>query len=666
MIPKTLRDTLTTQALKEIDVDRQYKRGVIWRFHKNEDMYYARKLGTPKVEGDQAAARPDLDSRINVELGKMQSFVHSILSKVNSPLNFKFKYRAMADVKRAKLFNALKDGDADMGFWDMKDLMGKKQAVIYGRAIYAYYADSYNGYCSHLENVDVYDFLIDPEGGGFDLDLARHLGRAGIKKDKAELRQGIKDGLYLTTETRQLINGAGNGRNATSVEEVQKQNRHQYLGTQPVDDPTSDQRFSFWEWYTTYEGERYYLLLSEDHGVAIRVEKLSDLFPVDKTLGKPMWPFWSYAAFLDLTEFWTPSYCDYVREIFMAQSVNINQMLDNGERINKPQRAVDISAVQDESSLIYRRNGIIKFKAGTDVQKAYQIISTTPIDTPIKVYELLENIHQTESGVTAGVKGVDDPNGKVGIYEGNQQEADDKFRLLGTTVSFGHHRFARLYQNGVMDNLTAKTAVDLLGPDGYEETIFISRKDIKPKMPYRILVNDSAAETNADNTDKRNKLTFLANNEQNPVQNRKKAYEIGASIAGFSADDIRSLIDPTEYGTADQISEADRDIEELINRKVIEPNDDANSAYFQRILDYFKDHKEDMDEDVAALFIDYMDRLEPVVIRNMGSQLAAKAAQAGLTPGAPPGEPVPAQTDAPPQDPAAAALPPSSPPQQYV
>ena len=73
-----------------------------------------------------------------------------------------------------------------------------------------------------------------------------------------------------------------------------------------------------------------------------------------------MWPFWTYAPYPDLTEFWTPSPADYVRELIMAQAVSINQMLDNAERVNKPQRIVDVGAIQNLAELKYRRDGYIK------------------------------------------------------------------------------------------------------------------------------------------------------------------------------------------------------------------------------------------------------------------------------------------------------------------
>ena len=74
------------------------------------------------------------------------------------------------------------------------------------------------------------------------------------------------------------------------------------------------------------------------------------------------WPFWTWGCLPDLTEFWTPSYCDYARDLFLAQDASIGQMLDNADAINKPMRAVDVSAIDDVTKLKYRKDGIIPCK----------------------------------------------------------------------------------------------------------------------------------------------------------------------------------------------------------------------------------------------------------------------------------------------------------------
>lgn len=633
MIRKQLRDILVAQALNEIQFARAYKQGAVWRWHETENQFYQRKYGTDgrqnTVDDRNIGSQNNLESRANVNLGKMRSFVRSLLAKIDTPLTFIYKRGSIADLKKAMLLNALKERDANIGDWDMKDLSGKMQVIMYDRAIFAYHADSINGYQSHLENVDVYDFLIDPSGGGLDIDMALYCGRFGVRKTKQQLREGVKNGEYISTEANRLIQGAGNLASTTPQEEINKENRYSYIGSPANRTLTDTNIYKFWEWYTTYENKRYYLLLNEDGGVAVRVCELTEILREDPVLGDAPWPFWTYSTLPDLTEFWTPSYTDGVSEVFMGQSVSINQMLDNADRINKPQRKVDITAIENLADLVYRRNGIIRFKPGRDVNTAFQIVETPSIDTPLKVYDKLEQIQQMESGVTAASKGSSDED-KVGIYEGNLAQMSDNYGLLNKSYSKGYKRFAKLYWYGIEDHLTKKVAVKILGPKGLEKTVFVGKRDIKPQSDYEVLVESSNAESQGDNTEKRNKLTFLGMYRGNPIVNQKVLFENEATIAGFADDEIRSMLDVQDAGTAMVISEAERDIEDLINGKIIEPNMQANTAYANHLLDYMKDHQEDMDEDTFLLFVDYMQRIQPVIMRNMATQLTNNLAKEGM------------------------------------
>lgn len=636
-ISKVKRDKIVDKAVTEIQFARNWKQGIIWRWWKNEDLYYG-KRDNVSYNNDTGSINQQnqysVGANANIASAKTMSFVETMLSKIDSPLTFKYIKPTMADYKRAKLLNALKDKDANEGDWNYKDLLGKTDAIIYGRAIYSYHADSYDGYCSYLEYVGPYDFLIDPSGGGFDLDKAMYMGRYGIRKTRYELEKGMKAGDYIKTETQQLLNGSGNDANQTSQEDTNKQNKYAYIGSPGNRTIQDTDVYKLWEWYTTFEGERYYVLMQETSGIAIKVCKLTDLFKTEKKLGDAMWPFWSYAYTPNATEFWTPSKMDYVREIFMAQSVSINQMLENGERINKPQRGIDVTSIENIADLIYKRNGVIRMKGGVDINKAFKIVETPSINTPILVYNTLEGIQQLESGITAAAKGISQED-KVGIYEGNQANTADRYGVWNKSYAQGYKRFAVLYKNGIEDNLTVKVAVKVLGTSGLEETIFVSKRDLKPQADWSILVESTNAEAQADAADKRNKLTFMNSYRGDPIVNQKMLFEQGAELVGFNNDEVRQFLDATEYGEADLISEAERDMEDLLNKKIIEPNERANSAYATHILNYMKDHKEDMDNDTFMLFQDYLTRIEPIVVRNMGTQLTNQLSAEGASPGTP-------------------------------
>lgn len=611
------RQEIIAQALREIQFARTYKQGKTRNWQLNEDMYYGKKLNFET-------------SRANVDLGRMQEFVHTLLSKIDNPLTFKYTKRKNSQLKRVARLNALRQADADEGNWDIKDLVGKKQGTIYGRVINSAYGESDPEYCFHNDNVDVYEFLIDPAAGGIDIEKARYLGDYGVVYDRTDIEAGIKAGIFLKEEGKTLLDGSGNASEQTQ-ETTNQNNRTAAQNTTLITKQISDaDKFKFWRWGTTYKGKRYYLLLSERGGTALRVD------PIEEVFLSGLWWYWTYAVFPDLTEFWTPSYCDYVREIFMAQGISINQALDNAEQINKPQKVVNVNAIENMADLKYVRGGNnIRVKGDFDANKAVQILNTPSIDTPFKVFEILEGIQEKSSGVTAGAKGVADPDGKATIYAGNAANTADRFGLLNKSYSFGYKRLAKLYEWAVREHLTKKKAVDIIGPDGVEQEM-ISRRDIFHKDDtFGVLVEASNAELALSEQDKNAKMAFLTAETDTPgpeqaIINPKKAFEMKARIVGFEEDEIRQLLDTSEFGDADLMSEADRDIEEILDGKKIKPNQNANTAYMQRFIDWLRDHQEDITPEKANEFFAYIDSLDEIVIRNMTRQAQQTALQMKL------------------------------------
>lgn len=612
MINKQTIDKIAAQSINEIDIARTYKNGKVKSWQSNESMYYGVKETSE-------------DSRANISLGRMQEFVHTLLSKIDNPLVFKFTKRKPSQLSRVELLNSLRRFDADRNFWDLKDIVGKKQGIIYGRAIYAYYASSDKGtYESNLENVDVYDFLIDPSCGGIDIENAFFMGRWGVVKTIKQLKDGVKNKIYNKEAVSRLIESGGNS-TEENQEETNKRSRSYDQETIGDKENNNHNKFKLWEWFTTFEGERYYILM-DNSGQWIRCEKLSDMFSCNT------WPFWTWAAFPDLTEFWTPSYCDYARDLFLAQDASIGQMLDNADAINKPMRAVDVSAIDDVTKLKYRKDGIIPVKKGVDINRAYQTVITPSINTPIQVFEILEGIQEKASGVTAQAKGTSDEKGKVGIYQGNEAAMADRFGLLNKSYSFGYKRFAKLYENGVKDHLIKKIAIEILGPNGVEVKQISKRDLYKKGDEYGITVEASNAEMMASKQDRNEKLAFLASEANNPMINKKKSFEMRALISGLSEEDVRQLLDTNSYGNEKLISEADRDLESLLMGEVIEINDAANNQYKQRMVDYLRDHKEDINDRQFFAISAYIDSLEDVIFRNEARKLVNEQSQEMLNP----------------------------------
>src|SRR5690348_6723220 len=101
------RDALAKQALKEIDYSYRYKKARMSSWNKNEDMMNPDK-GSPTNLSASASGFNQVGTRTQVPLFKMHGFVHTILSKIDSPLTFKYVKGESADLTKAKLMNAIK------------------------------------------------------------------------------------------------------------------------------------------------------------------------------------------------------------------------------------------------------------------------------------------------------------------------------------------------------------------------------------------------------------------------------------------------------------------------------------------------------------------------------------------------------------------------------
>lgn len=633
MAQKTLKVTpkliekLEQQAKSEIEFARKYRERRVTQWHINEALYYGKKNSLEDVRANAGIAN-----------AKAQGFVSALLSKIDAPPNIKYRHIKNSDMKPARRLNLLfmQEMSHEKQNLQMKDLLGKKQAIIYGRVIYEYHASSDQGnYKSLLSNVNVYDFLIDPSAGGFDIEQAFFLGRGGIWKTKEQLQDGADSGRYIKAKVKTLCGGlnegedyveAGDGGNSDaqkSEEEKSKEEARVYIMGSESKIHMQGSKYLFWEWYTTYKGQRFYLLFNESTGSAVRVEKMEDVFK------SGLYPFWSWATDPDLNEFWTLSPLDQMRDIFMVQGASIDQLLDNAEQINKPMKGVVGDAVKNLNSLRYGRDKTVRFKKGTDMRTAVKIFDTQPLETPITVYNLLETIGGLESGVNAGTKGVAEED-KVGIYEGNMQQVADRMGLLNKSYADGYYRFAKLFYQGVKEHLTRKTAIEVVGENGVELEE-ITKKDIKGYADYGIDVEASDAEIQTSINDQKNKLAFLAQQANNPKLNQAKRTEMEAKIAGFTQDEIRQLMDVNEFGDAELLSEASRDIERLLKGDPdLKANMMANNAYKERIVSYMQDNKEYMDEEVWTRFVQYVLDIEEYVVTNTVRKANQMKAQQGI------------------------------------
>lgn len=604
--PKQFVLDLVTQAQREQTFARDYKKNRVasWKsidrelstyefFRKfnDKDTYYTR-YGVKNTE-----------TRSQVPLFELQSFAHTLLSKIDAPLTFKYLKGENADETRAKLLNALKDKDQNLGRWNYKDLLGKQDAIRYGRAIYYYNSSTPEGYRSQLKKISSFDFYIDPDVGGVcgeeteigyqteGLEKARYMGWKNVKLTRYQLKEGAKNGTYYKSTVKEILDG--------KPVTVQYEDDKEEIKKETLDDKNI---FRFWAWFTHDEDDVRYYLLFDNNGRCIRADEWKTI----KKSGK--YPIWTWAALPEADEFWSASYCEYALGVILGKEKSINQMLDNAEQINRPQKAINIDYIRNPAQVRYKRDGIVEVEGNVDVNRAIQTLQTPSIDTPLTVYDKLNVIIQDTSGVTAAVRGTSEEE-KVGIYQGNLAQAGDRFGLLNKSYAEGYYRLAILYKEGVMQDLNKKVAVKILGVDGMDIER-VTKRELRPSgEDYDILVESSMAEAQSNTIDAKNRITFLSQWRGVPIQSPqdKLIFEESAKIAGFDEAWIKSFIEAKDWGESRMVSNADEVYQLLLDGKRIPQYKGINTTFVQRLNDDYTKTGHELNPEQEARILAYIE-----------------------------------------------------------
>jgi hypothetical protein len=79
------------------------------------------------------------------------------------------------------------------------------------------------------------------------------------------------------------------------------------------------------------------------------------------------------------------------------------------------------------------------------------------------------------------------------------------------------------------------------------------------------------------------------------------------------------------------MSEAARDVEDILDGKLPRPNRVANAAYKQYFVNYMQDHEEDMDMEQMMRMVQYIRSLDEVIVANTVRQAREDAQKQMMT-----------------------------------
>jgi hypothetical protein len=654
-----LADKAVLVAIKQVDTAAKARAGRFADIAKNEAMYY----------GENTKA---LRGRNNVPFDSilMRGYVDTLHSKIDEKLQISFDNAPGRRQDRPwarKLTAALEfESGPDQGAWNIKDLGVKKLAIFSGRGIYKKYSwRTLSGeFTDMLEEVDHWDFLTEPKGGG---QLDRHLfkGQINIFRSAQELRDNAKANYYNARQVEKLIR-AGDDKESKKNQELYRHKvaRAAELGLDyETTSYTGSQLFNLIEWVMYWRGEWYTLTFNYDHGTWLRFEKLADVYSVAKV--KPgRGPWVSFATHYDPFEFWSLAPADSVRVIAYSMKKVVNLTLDNLEKRNWNQRAYDPNVFQPKD-LIWKDGGLAKanIRPGQNIQNhIYDFQTPDTTNITINLTEWLDSFLGKQTGITNDTKGKSD-EGKVGIYMGNMQEAADRLGLTNKMYEQAHVDLGVNFLYGFCDHAPEKYVVQIIGNDGVEWSDEIKRADLKNRK-FVVRVRGTNAEEQMNAVLMQRKQNSLVGIQRDP-ELRKRINSTWylrewLSLGGYESDEVRQALDVNDDADFDQIAEADQAIEDILAGREPKKNRGATTGFIRRIVEFAFD-KEELDEGTFKRLQAFAEAHVKIADYNMQRKLRSSVAAIGTGTAPTGGAPAPQNPQMPPEMGAGALTPPMGP-----
>jgi hypothetical protein len=570
-----------------------------------------------------------LKQRYNVPVPIVPGFVETLLSKIDDPPTIKFEEGEEADYKAVQKSNAMyeQERQAEDHDWDMVDLDGKKQAILYGRAINKFFAQSKPKYQSTLETVDVYDFIADPIGGG-NLEKHRFVMQDNLFKTKEDLKTGIETMGYDAQAVEKIIN-------ATSQDVFvdndnlykSKQSRFIALGMDGLTYNYAGQNlYKFIEAGTTWKGARYYVLFNYELGLGIKV------CPQVEKFKSNLWHWTSWATHRDIFNFWSKAPVDDIIPLAEMIRVLFNQELDNRQKKNWGQRAYDPEVFPNPAELQWKPDGLVASKSGASriapLGNGLYQFETPELKGTIDMVQYMDSVIGQKTGVTADAQGSSEED-KVGIYYGNLQQVADRLGLYNKSYKKNWQAIGRRYVWGLFEHLRSPMAVRIIGEKGAEWDD-LKRMEVNPDWNIKVLGGN--AEMAEDEVKKKRLQEMMATLQPDELMITSPRWraETKFRAAGVEEDDIRMAFDTQNEGNREILSEASMAIQEILDGKQPKLNRGANTAFVQKILDYATDN--DLKPEQIDMLYAYAEAHIPIAQENMARKAVQMMAQKGIPP----------------------------------
>lgn len=574
IVTVALEDQIVKQARAEYEAGLKYRHDREKEWSLIEDFYFNR-------------VKKSLKSRFNVPVPVIPGFVDTWQSKMAKHVLLNFEQQEEADymaAKKATAFYNAQKGHDDYD-WDMADTDGKKEAALYGRAIYETYSESKPKYKSYLNPVDVYDFIADPMGGGH-LENHRFAMQDNVMRSREELNAGADSGLYNKAQVEKMINATKKDTLVNNDNMFHsKLNRLTALGLDGISYNYAGQDlYKFIKAGTTFNGKRYYVVFNYELGIWIRCQPLEDVFK------SGLWPWTSWATNRDTFNYWSKSPCDDMVPMSEMIRILVNQEFDNRNKTNYNQRAYDPDIFPNPAELEWRTDGLIAAKAGLGAKKIadgiYQF-ETPQLSGTINLVNWIDNMLKEKSGINSEAQGGADTN-KVGIAYLNVQQSAERQALVYESYIKCWQAIGRRFLWGLFEHMRGPLAVKIIGEKGaaWDE---LARREINTDWDIKVEGGMEDIEKDAIKKKQLSDILETFQPDELSITSPKWRVKTKLSAAGVDDDEVRMAFDLEEDQNREVLAKASQMIQDCLDGKPYRSYRGATTGFVQKIVDYATD-----------------------------------------------------------------------------
>lgn len=616
--------------------------------------------------------RPRTSGRSNFPVPVLSRYVDEVKSRLDESPDLKYENQAsparrLVGQKAQAVVRDLKK--PSKGNWNKYDRNSRHLAIFAGYNAVDLYSETEDGdFKLNFSPIDHNEFVFEM-GGGNDLEQHSGVGRFPIFRTKGELLSRAKSGVYMEQTVHDLV-AKYNSSDFKKHDEyfANKNHRYKALGIDiDNNDYMGQQVFALAQLQITIDfgdgPERYLVTFDYGSGIPVRFKPLRDVFPS----GRYSIDLWQTHE--DQSNVMCKSIVDDIYPFSEGIRLKVNQLFDNHTQRIYGQTGYDPNFVPDAGQLPWKQASQLtrmKSYGGKPIsQGLYQFKTEDMTSSTLDFVKWMDEFLTSVVGINPN--DVSDEVAKVGILFGQLQKTSARLGIYNKSFRemWERHGVRALWE--MKEFLTESVAVKIIGTKGAEWHDF-KGSDIEDPDDFEVSAEGSNVELEmSENRKKMQQNAFtlvLGDPDMKKELNPRKTVEKILKIGEYPEDEIRALMDVSNYGNEDMLARADEACEMILKKsesfelthvhrdtkESVGENDPlatpvwdkawkpkiypgADIAFVQYVLQFAQDLDESEDK-AKRLLLAYGRAHKQIVMRNMANKGVGELAQKGIPPSA--------------------------------